>query len=171
MHCAKLKLSQKAFEDTLFPQFLVVFLTRALLQLKEAVEGRNKKKISKNIWCLLHAVFDIRCFTLYFCCQLQYLKKIESSAQNSWCNTFWCQANVASRWRSIASPKIFLGSKKKWRDKEVVSKWMPQTCLRGRISTKPNEKNQNFLFWGSYHGVGHFCNKNGGKKNCKKIYL
>lgn len=59
MHCAKLKLSQKAFEDTLFPQFLVVFLTRALLQLKQAVEGRNKKKISKNIWCLLHAVFDI----------------------------------------------------------------------------------------------------------------
>lgn len=59
MHCAKLKLSQKAFEDTLFPQFLVVFLTRALLQLKEAVEGRNKKKISKNIWCLLQAVFDI----------------------------------------------------------------------------------------------------------------
>lgn len=49
MHCAKLKLSQKAFEDALFPQFLVVFLTRALLQLKEAVEGRNKKKISKNI--------------------------------------------------------------------------------------------------------------------------
>lgn len=49
MHCARFKLSQKAFEDTLFPQFLVVFLTRALLQLKEAVEGRNKKKISKNI--------------------------------------------------------------------------------------------------------------------------
>lgn len=47
MHCAKLKLSQKAFEDTLFPQFLVVFLTRALLQLKEAVEGRNKKKFQK----------------------------------------------------------------------------------------------------------------------------
>lgn len=48
MHCAKLKLSQKAFEDTLFPQFLVVFLTRALLQLKEAVEGRNKKKNFKK---------------------------------------------------------------------------------------------------------------------------
>ena len=59
MHCAKLKLSQKAFKDTLFSQFLVLFLTRALLQLKTAVEGRNKKKIEKYIWCLLHAVFDI----------------------------------------------------------------------------------------------------------------
>lgn len=59
MHCAKLRLSQKAVEDTLFPQFLLVFLTRALLQLKEAVEGRNQKKNKKNIWCLLHAVFDI----------------------------------------------------------------------------------------------------------------
>lgn len=63
----------------------------------------------------------------------------------------------------------FFGLQKKWRDKEVVSKWMPQTCLRGRISTKPNEKNQNFLFWGSYHGVGHFCNKNGGKKTLKNL--
>lgn len=59
MHCAKLKLSQKAFKDTLFSQFLVLFLTRALLQLKRAVEGRSKKKIEKYIWCLLHAVFDI----------------------------------------------------------------------------------------------------------------
>ena len=49
MHCAKLRLSQKAVEDTLFPQFLLVFLTRALLQLKEAVEGRNKKNNKKNI--------------------------------------------------------------------------------------------------------------------------
>lgn len=48
MHCAKLKLSQKAVEDTLFPQFLVVFLTRALLQLKEAVECRNQKKYKKK---------------------------------------------------------------------------------------------------------------------------
>ena len=49
MHCAKLKLSQKAFEDTLFPQFLVVFLTRALLQLKEAVEGHKKKNFKKYL--------------------------------------------------------------------------------------------------------------------------
>lgn len=49
MHCAKLKLSQKAFKDTLFSLFLVLFLTRALLQLKTAVEGRNKKKIEKYI--------------------------------------------------------------------------------------------------------------------------
>ena len=49
MHCAKLKLSQKAFKDTLFSQFLVLFLTRALLQLKRAVEGRSKKKIEKYI--------------------------------------------------------------------------------------------------------------------------
>ena len=96
MHCAKLKLSQKAFKDTLFSQFLVLFLTRALLQLKRAVEGRNKKKL-KNIFDAyftqslileLMLVGDCRCFTLFFCCQLQYLKKNESSAQNLWCNTF-----------------------------------------------------------------------------------
>lgn len=164
MHCAKLKLSQKAFEDTLFPQFLVVFLTRALLQLKEAVEGRNKKKISKNIWCLLHAVFDIRCFTLYFCCQLQYLKKIESSAQNSWCNTFWCRANVASRWRSIASPKIFLGSKKN----EETKKWQASECPRHVYGAGylPNQtkKIRTFFFGGLTTAWGTFATKTEEKK-------
>ena len=58
----------------------------------------------------------------------------------------------------------FFGLQKKWRDKEVVSKWMPQTCLRGRISTKPNEKNQNFLFWGLTTAWGTFATKTEEKK-------
>ena len=62
----------------------------------------------------------------------------------------------------------FFGLQKKWRDKEVVSKWMPQTCLRGRISTKPNEKNQNFLFW-VLPRRGALLQQKRRKKNCKKF--